>query len=466
MRSISLHAAAAAALTAMIPLAAVAAPAAGASATSNWQAISAEQGKKIEIDRTSIKKDNSGKTTAWGRVVLDRELHDAKSGGAYKIIEAMNRYDCEARAYATIKRVYLKSEGEILREEETGAQNEQPVRAGTLDEKLLREVCRPQSPADLAKAVQKTGDKITAATYDLKQANEERLKKEADKDKRKAPAKEGEDKAEKIVKAPPVYAPRPRPAVTAAKKAAAKNEKAEKADAAHDDPHGPAAVHAHWAYDGDAGPDKWAGLNEQYSTCGKGQRQSPIDIRDGIRVDVPEIKFDYQPTFFRVVDNGHTIQVGVGGSRIVLVGRTYELVQFHFHRPSEERVNGQAYDMVAHLVHKSADGKLAVVAVLLEIGKANPVVKTLWDYLPLERNDEVAPPDVPIDLNQLLPVSHKYYTYMGSLTTPPCTEGVTWLVLKDPVTISAEQVSIFARLYRNNSRPIQPSNGRLIKESN
>ncbi len=478
MRSISLHAASAAALATMISVAATAAPA--PATTSNWQAISSEQGKKIEIDRTSIKKDSSGKTTAWGRVVLDRELHDAKSGGSYKIIEAMNRYDCEARAYATIKRVYLKGEGEILREEDTGAQSEQPVRAGTLDEKLLREVCRPQSPADLAKAAQKTGDKITAATYDLKQANEERLKKEAEKDKRKAPAKDsdekkGEEKADKVDKAPPVYASRVRPVAPRPKKAAVgksdKAEKAEKSDkadkaGAHDDAHGPAAVHAHWAYDGDTGPDKWAGLNDQFSNCAKGQRQSPIDIRDGIRVDAPEIKFDYQPSFFQVVDNGHTIQVGVGGNRIVLVGRTYELVQFHFHRPSEERVNGQAYDMVAHLVHKSADGKLAVVAVLLEIGKANPVVKTLWDYLPLERNDEVAPPDVPIDMTQLLPVSRKYYTYMGSLTTPPCTEGVTWVVLKEPVTVSAEQVSIFARLYRNNSRPIQPSNGRLIKESN
>lgn len=471
MRSTPLRAASVAALALMISTAATAAPAAAASA-SNWQAISSEQGKKIEIDRSSIKKDSSGKTTAWGRVVLDRELHDAKSGGAYKIIEAMNRYDCDARAYATVKRVYLKGEGDILREEDTGAQSEQPVRTGSLDEKLLREVCRPQSPADLAKAAQKTTDKITAATYDLKQANDERLKKEAEKDKRKVASKAPEekadakaDKADQADKAPPVFTSRAKPvALRTAKKVPVSKETADKKE--HDDPHGPAAVHAHWAYDGAAGPEKWAGLSADYSTCAKGQRQSPIDIRDGIHVDLPPITFDYQPSFFRTIDNGHTIQTAVGGNRIVLIGRTYELVQFHFHRPSEERVNGQAYDMVVHLVHKSADGKLAVIAVLLEIGKANPVIRTLWNYLPLEQNDEVAPPDVPIDLTQLLPVSRNYYTYMGSLTTPPCTEGVTWLVMKEPVSISAEQVSIFARLYRNNSRPIQPSNGRLIKESN
>jgi carbonic anhydrase len=474
MRSTLLLAVGATALTLIsLPLAAAPAPAAAATA-SNWQAISAEPGKRIEIDRSSIKKDASGKTTAWGRVILDRELHDAKSGGAYKIIEAMNRYDCEARAYATVKRVYLKNEGEILREEDTGAQSELPARAGTLDEKLLREVCRPQSPSDLAKVAQKTTDKITAATYDLKQANEERLKKEAEKDKRKGVKA---DKADADEMAPPVLKPRvrssaPRPLVK--KAAPAKSDKgSDKASdkAGHEesagDKHEHSALQAHWAYEGEGGPEKWGSLSTDYSTCAKGQRQSPIDIRDGIRVDLPTIKFDYQPSMFRIVDNGHTIQVAVGGGSITLMGKTYELVQFHFHRPSEERINGQAYDMVAHLVHKSADGKLAVVAVLLEIGKPNPVIKTLWDYMPLERNDEVAPTDIAIDLNQLLPPapSRSYFTYMGSLTTPPCTEGVLWMVLKEPMTVSAEQNSIFARLYRNNARPIQPVNGRLIKES-
>ena len=448
------------AATPVTPAAAPApAPAAAPAVAHNWQAISAETGKKIEIDRASIKKDASGKTTAWGRVVLDRELHDVKSGGAYKIIEAMNRYDCDARAYATTKRIYLKSEGEVLREEDTGAQAELPVRSGTLDEKLLREVCRPPTPSELAKTAQKTTDKITAATYDLKQANEDRLKKEAEKDKAKRTDKD------EVAAAPLVSKPRPRPLATkaAVKKTTAAVAKKEGAEAAHS----ASALHAHWAYEGESGPDKWGNLSADYSTCAKGQRQSPIDIRDGIHVDLPTIKFDYSPSMFRVLDNGHTIQVAVGGGSISVMGKSYELVQFHFHRPSEERVNGQAYDMVAHLVHKSTEGKLAVVAVLLETGKANPVIKTIWDYMPLERNDEVAPTDVAIDLNQLLPPppSRNYFTYMGSLTTPPCSEGVLWMVLKEPMTVSAEQVSIFARMNRNNARPIQPAYGRLIKDS-
>jgi len=147
------------------------------------------------------------------------------------------------------------------------------------------------------------------------------------------------------------------------------------------------------------------------------------------------------------------------------MGQQFQLVQFHFHRPSEERIDGKAYDMVVHLVHKSLEGKLAVVAVLLEKGSAQPVVQSVWNNLPLEKNSELAA-RAPIDLNQLLPAARGYFTYMGSLTTPPCSEGVLWMVMKQPVTISPEQIGIFARLYPMNARPIQQAAGRLIKESN
>lgn len=458
-----------------------------------WQVLSSDQGKRIELDRSSIKKDSAGKTTAWGRVVLEKELHDPKSGGSYRIIEAMNRYDCDGRTFATVKRVYLKTEGEILREEEVAAPSDQPARAGTIDEKLLKESCRPSTPAEKAadkpadksveksaeKSPEKPGDKITAASFDLKKANEEKLKQAAEKDKaekdKQAADKEKADKdkqeraakAAAVVSAARAVAPRPAPRPAVKQKPAPKEQEGRDS---HDDAQTASARthmahHAHWEYEGEAGPANWHKLDANFTTCAKGERQSPIDIRDGLRLDVPPIQFSYSPSLFRIVDNGHTIQVAVGGSSIQVIGKTYELVQFHFHRPSEERVNGQTYDMVAHLVHKSADGKLAVVAVLLEIGKPNPVIKTLWDHLPLEKNDEVASPTAVIDINQLLPENRGYYTYMGSLTTPPCTEGVTWLVLKQPVSISTEQMSIFARLYRNNARPIQPSNGRLIKET-
>ncbi len=222
----------------------------------------------------------------------------------------------------------------------------------------------------------------------------------------------------------------------------------------------------HWSYEGDDGPLRWGKLNPSYAKCDIGERQSPIDIRDGLRVDLNPVTFDYKPSRFNVIDNGHTIQVAVGpGNYISLLGHTYELVQFHFHKPSEERINGRSFEMVVHMVHKDGEGKIAVVAILLERGKAQSLIQSVWNNLPLEKNDPVQPL-VTMDVTQLLPQQREYYTYMGSLETPPCTEGVLWIVLKQTVEISPEQLAIFSRLYPMNARPVQKTFGRVIKESN
>jgi carbonic anhydrase len=225
---------------------------------------------------------------------------------------------------------------------------------------------------------------------------------------------------------------------------------------------------AHWGYAGDVGPDRWAELSPDNKLCAVGTRQSPIDIRDGIAVELEKIAFDYRASSFSVLDNGHTVQVNVAaGNGLTVMGRRYELVQFHFHRPSEERINGRQFDMVAHLVHKDAQGKLAVVAVLLERGpdnKPQPLIQTVWANLPLEKGETLAA-QVQIDLNQLLPENRGYYTYMGSLTTPPCSEGVLWMVMRQPVQLTAQQIAVFTRLYAMNARPLQAGSGRLIKES-
>lgn len=230
--------------------------------------------------------------------------------------------------------------------------------------------------------------------------------------------------------------------------------------------HAPAAHAAHWSYAGEGGPAEWAKLRPDFSTCASGTRQSPIDIRGGLKVELEPIKFNYRPTGFNVLDNGHTVQANLGyGNNIEVAGRRYDLVQFHFHRPSEERINGRQYDMVAHLVHKDPEGRLAVVAVLMDQGKQHPMVQLVWNSLPLEKNEELQSP-APIDMNLLLPEDRRYYTYMGSLTTPPCSEGVLWLVLKQPAQMSPDQLAVFARLYPMNARPIQQASGRLVKESN
>lgn len=222
----------------------------------------------------------------------------------------------------------------------------------------------------------------------------------------------------------------------------------------------------HWSYEGELGPRNWGKINPDWVKCSSGTRQSPIDIRDGMKVDLEQINFDYRPSGFNVTDNGHTIQVGIsGGNFITIMGRTYELMQFHFHRPSEERINGRGFEMVAHLVHKDSEGKIAVVAILIERGKPQSLIQMIWNNLPLEKNETNSPPTV-LDMNDLLPTRRDYFTFMGSLTTPPCSEGVLWMVMKEPVQASGAQLALFSRLYPMNARPIQSNSGRVIKESN
>jgi len=220
----------------------------------------------------------------------------------------------------------------------------------------------------------------------------------------------------------------------------------------------------HWAYGGHVGPGEWGTLDKAFATCKLGKVQSPIDIRGPKAADLPAIKFDYKPSPLRVIDNGHTIQVNYApGSSIEVGGTRYELVQFHFHKPSEEKINGKSHDMVAHLVHKGADGKLAVVAVLLDKGGANPAIDAIWKNLPKEKEKETAAANVVVDAATLLPADKGYYTFQGSLTTPPCSEDVRWLVLKTPVKIAEGEIAAFGKLYPMNARPTQPLNGRAIQ---
>ena len=226
------------------------------------------------------------------------------------------------------------------------------------------------------------------------------------------------------------------------------------------------AVPKHWGYTGAVGPDHWGDLESDFSLCAQGHHQSPIDIRDAHPSDLAAIEFDYKPAELHVVDNGHTIMVNVGaGSSILVDGRRFALTQFHFHKPSEERVQGKSYAMVAHLVHKDEQGHLAVVAVLLSPGASNRLIEKIWSHLPKEREKEWVVPEVRIDAAELLPTDRGYYTFEGSLTTPPCTEGVTWFVLKTPTTVSASQVARFGRIYSANARPVQPLYDRVVKVS-
>jgi carbonic anhydrase len=219
----------------------------------------------------------------------------------------------------------------------------------------------------------------------------------------------------------------------------------------------------HWSYGKHGGPAEWGELDHAFASCQLGKVQSPIDIRGAKAADLPGIKFDYKPAPLRLIDNGHTIQVNYPpGSTIDVGGTRYELVQFHFHKPSEEKIDGKAHAMVAHLVHKGSDGALAVVAVLLDKGQDNPTLRAVWSNLPKQKEKEVSAPAT-IDAAALLPADKGYYTFAGSLTTPPCSEGVRWFVLKSPMTLAESELTAFAKLYPMNARPTQPLNGRAIE---
>jgi carbonic anhydrase len=222
----------------------------------------------------------------------------------------------------------------------------------------------------------------------------------------------------------------------------------------------------HWSYAGSGGPDHWGELEKDFSACQLGHRQSPIDIRDAKPADLPPIQFAYRPTRLHIVNNGHTIQVNYAPGSFITVGdKRYQLTQFHFHHPSEERINGQRFAMVAHLVHASPDGALAVVAVLLDPGVTNLVIASVWQHLAAHEGPEQKLDAVQIDATGLLPKDRGYDTFTGSLTTPPCTEGVTWFVLRTPQTILQSQADAFGKIYPSNARPIQALNGRELLAS-
>ena len=267
--------------------------------------------------------------------------------------------------------------------------------------------------------------------------------------------------------APPVVNPRTSRDYIRAKAAAMTGHEtpAASGDAHSGDAH---AGEVHWAYEGENGPQAWGKLKPEFNVCAIGKRQSPINIEDSGTLQGPAepLQFNYTVSTGTVVNNGHTIQVDLQGDNSLTVrGMVYRLVQFHFHTPSEEQVNFRNFAMVAHLVHKSSDGQLAVVAVLLDPGVANSLINKVWTYMPLDQSDRVRMPAGIVDMNELLPKDQRYYQFIGSLTTPPCTEGVLWMVLKQPTQVAKEQIRLFQQLFPNNARPVQPVNGRPVRNA-
>jgi len=228
----------------------------------------------------------------------------------------------------------------------------------------------------------------------------------------------------------------------------------------------------HWTYSGEDGPEHWASLSPVYAACGQGHSQSPVDLGASVTHGKVKVDLDYKTTSLNIahnemvddiVDNGHTIQITTqAGSVLKLGDNVYHLKQFHFHTPSEHTLDGKPLPMEMHMVHQNDDGKLAVLGVLIEEGMANKNIEKIIPYLPNAAGDAKHLADIHIELNLQIPGNREAYHYTGSLTTPPCSENVEWLVLKEKLKFSAEQIKAFSSRMHNNSRPVQPLYGRQI----
>lgn len=232
----------------------------------------------------------------------------------------------------------------------------------------------------------------------------------------------------------------------------------EKHDGGHD---------VHWGYEGKAGPLVWGDLKSEFATCKTGKTQSPIDLESGKATEAggDTLDISYNPSILKVLNNGHTIQVNYEpGSSMIIDGKKYDLLQFHFHTPSEYTVDGKAYPLEEHFVHKNAEGQLAVMGVFYKEGKKNDLIQSIWDNLPSEVNKEKVTDSVKINAKDTLPGDQSHFHFAGSLTTPPCSEGVNWMVMASPMEASVDQINKFKSIVKMNARPIQPHNDRKIEK--
>jgi carbonic anhydrase len=220
----------------------------------------------------------------------------------------------------------------------------------------------------------------------------------------------------------------------------------------------------HWAYEGEGGPEHWGELDSSYEACKSGEHRSPVNIVNPDMQDLANIAFHYWPSNLQILNNGHTVQVNYdSGSYIELDGQRYDVLQYHYHAPSEHTIEGKFFAAEFHIVHKNSDGKLAVVGILLDEGEENAAFQPLLSNLPAQQGQEK---DLGIQINvaDFLPMIQTTYRYSGSLTTPPCTEGVSWLVMATPIQVSADQMAALTGVFEGNNRPVQPLNTRLLVE--
>ncbi len=222
---------------------------------------------------------------------------------------------------------------------------------------------------------------------------------------------------------------------------------------------------AEWSYEGNSGPEYWGDLDPAYIACMEGNAQSPIAIDRTVKSIKDNLQIHYAVSSGIVRDNGHTWEVVCEpGNYLKINGQRYGLRQLHFHSPGEHWIAGRPADMELHLVHINAAGAVVVLGILLDIGDENPFIDQVWQKVPSDEGDDYVEDIYDLQLPALVEPTAAYYTYNGSLTTPPCSEGVNWIILIKPQTIAYDQVRFFGNIFPNNNRPLQKLNGRTVRE--
>lgn len=426
-----------------------------------WVLVLSENDRVIEVDRDSIIESDSGSKVAWARMRLPEA--EAIAAG-YAAVHALNRYDCINRSFLTVRRRYVDGRNLIVNEEDVIDAAPVEVTRSRVDDALWREVCRPY--------VQQVEDDITRLARDAERIASVLGERPASQPEPAAAVTPAAARSPAEVEPPvPVAAVPPPAARTSAvpspdpapSSAPAEPSSRPAAPAAMPLPVPPAGGAAQWDYVGARGPAHWGRMRPDWAACADGQRQSPIDIRDALQVDLQPVVFDYRPTYFRVTDTGRQLEVRVGeGLSAVIRGERYALVAIRLHRPGQEHVDGRSFDLSLDLVHRAADGRMAVVTLLAEAGgKPHPVLQTWLGNLPLEHGEHFVA-DAAVDLSALLPAGRAHYLYMGSLSIPPCTEGVLQVVMREPISVSWDQFRVLSSLHPPSARPLQANNARRI----
>lgn len=408
----------------------------------NWVKLHENSSAKLLLDKQSITQKDA-LSRAWVKIEYKTPQTNTDSADkTYNLSKLLWYFDCNAQKSA-ISQVFQYFNAETVFSaaiDVKSAEFIEPVPETELD-LAMRYVC--------ARKPVKSESVVAAASKPV-------IKAEADK---KSEAKPAEvEKA--AVEAKPEVKPEPKPAVENVEPTKTAKENIIKEKSSKADQHG-----AHWAYEGKEGPENWAKLKPEFATCDAGRNQSPIDIDAAIDAPLKPLKGIQKVAAKEILNNGHTIQANFKfGNMLLLDDVPYQMKQVHFHAPSENTIKGKSFPLEAHFVHADKNGNLSVIGVMFKEGKANAGLEKLWAQMPKEAGAPI-PLKAKVSANEMIPDNRDYYRFSGSLTTPPCTEGVRWLLLKTPMTASKEQIAAFeAVMHHHNNRPVQPLNGRLVVE--